>query len=85
MANKNKATVRIYGQEYKVMGEASIEHLEKVAKYVDGKMNDISSKLPILDASKISVLTAVNIASELFKLQEEYNELLKLVDEQTKE
>ncbi len=78
-------TVDIYGQKYTLMGESSTDHIQKVATYVDEKMNQISKKSPILDTTKISVLTAINIADELFRLQKEHEELRSLLEELTKE
>lgn len=83
--NKNKVTVEIYGQKYKLMGKVSAEHLQMVAEFVDKKMNEIGVKIPSLDTAKISVLSAVNIADEYFKLKKEHEELLSMLDEKTKE
>lgn len=76
-------TVNIFGQKYTLKGHGSQEHIEQVAQYVDLKMNDLSEKNPSLDLNKTAVLTAINIADEYFKLQEEYDELLKLLEEHT--
>lgn len=82
---KNKVTVQIYGQKYTVVGKASPEHVEQIAQYVHHKMEEIGEKSPHLDTSRISVLTALNIADEYFRLQEEYNELLQIIEEFSKE
>lgn len=82
---KNRLTVEIYGHKYNLMGEASNEHLQNVASYVNEKMNEINRKAPILDTTKIAVLTAVNIADELFRLKQEYEQLQNLLEEKTKE
>jgi cell division protein ZapA len=82
---KNRVTVQIYGQNYRLMGKVSTNHLEMVAQFVDQKMREIAVKNSSLDTAKISVLSAINIADEYFKLQKEYEEVLKLLDEQTKE
>jgi cell division protein ZapA len=83
--SKNKLTANIYGHKYTIMGDATPDHLEKVANYVNTKMNEIGKKRPILDTTRISVLTAINIADEYFRLKEEYDALLRELDEQTKE
>jgi cell division protein ZapA len=81
---KNRVTVQIFGQDYRLMGEVSADHLQKVAQFVDQKMREVAEKNRSLDTAKISVLSAINIADEYFKLQREYEEVLKLIDEQTK-
>lgn len=83
--NKNKVTVEIYGQKYKLMGKVSAGHLQMVAQFVNEKMNEIGEKSPALDTVKISVLSAINIADEYFKLKKEHEELLNMLDEKTKE
>jgi cell division protein ZapA len=82
---KNRVTVKIFGQNYRLMGNVSTDHIEKVAQFVDQKMGEVAEKNPSLDTAKISVLSAINITDEYFKLQREYEEVLKLLDEQTKE
>lgn len=56
-----------------------------VAQFVNEKMNKIGEKSPALDTAKISVLSAINIADEYFKLKKEHEELLNMLDEKTKE
>lgn len=81
---KSKVTVTIYGQEYVVRGDEAPSHLERLAQYVDQKMKEINSKYPHLLPTKVAVLTALNLANELQKLQEEYDSLIKLIQEEKK-
>lgn len=82
---KNKVTVQIYGQKYTVVGKASTEHVEQVASYVNQKMKGIAEKSPLLDTAQISVLTAINIADDYLRLQEEYDKLLQIIEDYSKE
>ncbi|PKM87430.1 MAG: cell division protein ZapA [Firmicutes bacterium HGW-Firmicutes-12] len=77
----NRVNVRILNEEYTIRGNADIKHIEKVAAYVDSKMRFLTLKCPNLIPSKVAVLTAVNITYELFQLQKDYDELIKLLDE----
>ncbi len=72
---KTRVSVRIYGQDYTIVGTESPAHIRLVAAFVDDKMHEFSEKNPMLDVPKLAVLTAVNIASEYLKLKEEYNRL----------
>jgi cell division protein ZapA len=72
---KNRATVDIYGQQYKVVGAESAAHIRFVASMVDEKMREISSMNPMLDTSKLAVLTAVNAVNDYIKLKEQYKQL----------
>jgi len=81
---KNRLTVEIYGQQYKLSGKASINHMRMVAGYVDDKMNEIAQGNQRLDTAKLAVLTAVNITDEYFRLRREYEELLRILQEDAK-
>ena len=65
----HRVTVTICGNEYTFLAEEDSAYVEKVAAYVDQRMTDIleSTKAGRTDAA---VLTAANIADELFKAQE---------------
>jgi cell division protein ZapA len=78
---KNRLTVDIFGQQYRLSGKASVNHMRMVAGYVDDKMQEIARSNHRLDTAKIAVLTAVNIADEYFRLRQEYEELLKILRE----
>lgn len=82
---KNRLTVDIFGQQYRLSGKASVNHIRMVAGFVDDKMNEIANGNHRLDTAKIAVLSAVNIADEYFRLRQEYEELLKIIQEESKE
>ena len=63
--------VQIFGSEYRIASETDPEHIRKVASYIDQKMREIASALALRTRSKVAVLTAVNLADELFKIEEE--------------
>lgn len=72
---KNKISVEIYGQTYKIVGTESMGHMRLVASIVDDKMREISVHNPTLDNTKLAVLTAVNTVHELLKLKEQVETL----------
>lgn len=77
MAGKNKVNVRIAGNEYTICGNESAEYIQKVALYVDQKTSEIMRANHALSTSMASVLTAVNVVDELFKISEEREALKK--------
>jgi cell division protein ZapA len=77
---KERVVVEIYGQYYTMKGESSSSHMRMVAGYVDDKMRKIASANPRLDTNKLAVLAALNMADEYFKLRQEYEELIKLLE-----
>ncbi len=64
----NRIAITICGEEYTFIAEESADYMHKVGAYVGEKMEEIldSSKVGRTDAA---VLTATNIADELFKAQ----------------
>lgn len=79
---KTRVTVKIYREEYVIKGYASPQYIEGIAAYVDKKMHLIGQRNPQLSVSKVAVLAALNIADELTKLQEDYDSLVKLLEEE---
>ena len=67
MDTKNVVQVQIFGHSYTIRGEADQEYILGVASYVDGKMREITEKLPVASLSKVAILASLNIADELFK------------------
>lgn len=65
----NRVTMNICGEEYTFVAEESTSYMQKVGSYVNGKMEELlaSAKVGRTDAA---VLTAANIADELFKERE---------------
>lgn len=72
---KNKTKINIGGIEYTIAGYETPEYMQKVATYVDKKMNEIRQKCFSLDSAMIAVLTAVNIADENLKLYDRVDEM----------
>lgn len=66
MDKKTKVDVRIYGNEYTLVGTESEEYINKICFAVDKKMREIA-KNPLLKPIKISVLTSVNFCDEYYK------------------
>ena len=75
MEEKNKVTVKIYGQEYTIAGDTPREHIMKVADYVNTKMHEIAKALPTGSVSSLAVLSAVNVSDDYFTAMEKLSSL----------
>jgi len=75
MSSKNKVEVKIHGKEYTVVGTEPDEYIQKVALYVDKKMNEITMMNERLSTSMVAVLTAINVADEFFKCKQDLDNL----------
>lgn len=74
---KNRVSVRIMGQEYKLVSDEPLDYMQNVANYVDGKMLEIAKSNKKLSTAMIAVLTSLNVADEYFKLLEEQGAMEK--------
>ena len=87
MEGKNKLEISIGGYNYTLVGKEPVEYLNELAKYVDNRINKIMSSNNNLGIKDAGVLTAFNIADELFKLRDKYDanskvgELKREIDE----
>ncbi|MCI8284223.1 MAG: cell division protein ZapA [Firmicutes bacterium] len=75
MADSNKVTVKIYGQEYTIAGSNSSDQIVIVANHVDSMMNELAKGASSLPASSLAVLTAVNITNDYFDAKDKIVEL----------
>jgi len=73
---KNKTVVTVRGKEYTLVGTESVEYMQRVAGYVDRRMNEISFSNYLPD-DRLMTLTAINIADELLKSKDEVNMMRK--------
>lgn len=65
----NRVTMTICGDEYTLVADEQAEYMEKVGHLVDEKMSQLMEQARV-GRSDAAVLTAVNLADELFKAQE---------------
>ena len=69
--------IEIYGQKYRirVKGEEDEKYISHLTSYVDQKMREVAVKSKSVDALKIAVLAALNIADECFLSQKKLDQL----------
>lgn len=67
----NQVSVRIFGQEFTIKGEDTPEYVEELAEFVDKKMREVASASSVITSHKVAILTAINIADELFRVSRE--------------
>lgn len=61
-----RTTVEIFGRRYELRATGSGERVSELAKFVDQRMRQLAEVSPHVDTAKLAVLTALNIADELF-------------------
>lgn len=78
MSPKNNTKVLINGNVYTLSGDESEEYIQRVALYINNKMDEIkhSDNGQLLNTRLLNVLLAINIADELFK-ERDLNNIMK--------
>ncbi len=80
-----KTKVKIGGVEYVISSTAEEEYVQRVAYFVDKKLEELSRSDKRLSTAMAAVLTAVNIADDLFRTKEDgealRGQLLQYADE----
>lgn len=73
--------VEIFGQIFRIAAvETSPGYVQRLACYVDEKMRAVASTARTMPLNRMAILTALNIADDLFKLREAHEQSLHLVD-----
>lgn len=61
--------VEIYGQRYTVSGDADEEYIRRLANFIDDQMRRVAEGMNTTTPSRLAVLTALNLAHQLFELE----------------
>jgi cell division protein ZapA len=69
MEERPAVRVVIFGNEYTIRGEANAEYIRELSQYVDGKMQEIARNANLSIPLKVSILAAINLADEIFRLR----------------
>jgi len=76
---KRSVTVQIAGVRYALKTEEDDRWVKQVAAFVDAKMRDVQKHTRTVDTQAVAVLTALQIAEELFNERRESSELRKKI------
>jgi cell division protein ZapA len=77
--------VKIFGTEYTLKSDADIEYVKRVAQIVDDRMQKLAESSTIKSESKLAVLTALNVADELYQLKLQYKKVIENFNKHSKE
>ncbi len=81
MAEINKVTVLVFGQEYSLSGDMPRDYVLKLADHVDAKMREIDGGAGAQPLSAVAVLAAMLIADEYYALD---SSLVSLMEQNQK-
>lgn len=77
--------VNIFGHDYTIKTDADTEYIQKIAKYVDEKMDEIVRNTKTVSTLNTAILAALNIADDFFRELEKREELLVEVENRSME
>jgi cell division protein ZapA len=63
--------VDIFGAEYVLKVEGDPAYIKDIAQYVDSKMRGVAATTANVSSLKVAILTALNLADELFKMKKD--------------
>jgi cell division protein ZapA len=70
MVPKRAVTVRIRGQEFRILSDDDEAWLQRVAGYLDETMATVEERTGTVDSLDVALLTALNLARELVEIRE---------------
>lgn len=83
--NDSATSVEIFGQTYNVRGEGDPNYLTELAQFVDSRMREVAAEVVTIDALKIAILAALNIADEFSRYRKQREDAAGIWIEKTEE
>jgi cell division protein ZapA len=80
---KRSVTVQIAGVRYALKTEEDDRWVKQVAAFVDGKIREVQKHSRTIDTQAVAVLSALQIAEELFNERRQTGELRKKIREKS--
>lgn len=66
----DSSEITVYGKTYKIKADLASVNPQKLADFVNEKMHELSNGKPKPSTIDLAILTALNIAGELFEIKE---------------
>ena len=77
--------IKVFGQTYTVKTDAEEDHIHRVARYVNEKMDEVTRNTKSVSSLNVAILTALNIADDLIREKERRLALLSEVEQKSKD
>ena len=72
---KKRFNIQVLGQEFSVLSDSGDEHVAEIVRYVNDKAEKIGSAKGNVTILSVTILVALNIAEELFKLKRDKEDI----------
>ena len=80
---KRSVSVQIAGVRYSLKTDEDERWVKSIAAFVDGKMREVQKSTRTVDTQSAAVLTALQVAEELFAERRDARELRKSIREKS--
>jgi cell division protein ZapA len=77
--------IKVFGHVYTVKTDTGEEHIQRVAQYVNEKMDEVVKNTKSVSSLNVAILTALNIADDLIKERTKRLALLQEVERKSKD
>lgn len=81
---KKTTEVSIMGHKFTIRSDSDEEYINKVARYVDQKIEEVVQNTKSVASLNVAILAAMNIADEFFKYQKDRTNRLETVENKIK-
>ena len=81
---KKEIEIKVLGQKFMVRSDSDEEYINKVAQFVDEKVNEIMKSSKSVASLNMVILAAMNIADEFFKYRIQKEKQASSVEEKVK-
>lgn len=78
---KTRVTLNVAGQEFRLASGESEEYMRALAGSVNARIDEIQKQYPQMSTTRCTLLAMLNMADELQKLHNQYNEVDKKISE----
>lgn len=85
MGKERLVEIKVFGQVYTVKTDAQEDHIQKVAQYVNEKMDEVTKNTKSVSSLNVAILTALNIADDLIIEKARRLALLEEVERKSKD
>jgi cell division protein ZapA len=85
MGKERLVEIKVFGHVYTVKTDTDEEHIQKVARYVNEKMDEVVKNTKSVSSLNVAILTALNIADDLIKERTKRQALLQEVEQKSKD
>ena len=85
MGKERLVEIKVFGHIYTVKTDTDEEHIQKVARYVNEKMDEVVKNTKSVSSLNVAILTALNIADDLVREKTKRQAFLQEVERKSKD